>query len=543
MRRAMRTPRDAGRGKLALILALVAPLALGSVCEGTGSSRPGSITQEPIDPRCTPIGGPFPAGFDWLPGAGETVVAMRFSPAGLLRYDASVAPPLPDNAGPVPALPADSDGDGLDDAAAYRAAGLCPSTNPACLTTPVPGSVHAAFGDVALVTTSGYEQVLFYDARDGRLAGLEVGNPSDAGAHHAADRPLLPAAGSFASRTGLSTTACAYPPTPVDSAGAGIAPSPHCDPTRIGFLTRFTAATAVSAGRLFVATSNLFSSSQAAFHPGTVLVHDVTVDAAGRPTRVAPNTSAPVLFTSAFNPTGLTAHRTPGGRDVVLVTLTGAIDGAGDLLGDSALDVIDVAGLRVVATVPLGRAGASFGRVAIDPGGYVAVLGAESAPHVYAVDLASLDDPALYAPRPSPVVLDGSTPGFADARIFHAGAPLALPRRADGPPEVLCRTRVNVGANAAGDRVYATDWCDGSLSTVRIDWTQPLERPVSPARFRVAERLDWFAPKWPANFGQPSAPSGPLTRPGRPGVDFDGPDLFFLINEPEGQLCAARVEP
>jgi hypothetical protein len=28
------------------------------------------------------------------------------------------------------------------------------------------------------------------------------------------------------------------------------------------------------------------------------------------------------------------------------------------------------------------------------------------------------------------------------------------------------------------------------------------------------------------------------TRPGEPGVDFTGPDLFFLVGDPEGLLCA-----
>ena len=30
-------------------------------------------------------------------------------------------------------------------------------------------------------------------------------------------------------------------------------------------------------------------------------------------------------------------------------------------------------------------------------------------------------------------------------------------------------------------------------------------------------------------------------RPGRPGVDFEGPDFFFTVNQP-GLLCALRLE-
>lgn len=537
---------------LGVLIVLMAPLTLGSVCEGTGANRPGSITQGPIDPRCTPIGGPFPAGFDLLPGAGHEAVATRFLPAGLLRFDMRTTPPMPNNAGPVASFPpdssgnpntVDSDGDGVDDATAFQRAGLCaPQQNGQCRNVAKVGSTDAAFEQVVLVTASEYEEVLFYDAASSMLAWLDVEHASVGASPRELDRPLYPPIGTSAPRSALSTMVCAYPPNAVDSTGAAIGPDARCDPSRAGFLTRFTGATALAGGRLFVATSNLSNSALAAFDPGTVLVHDLTLDASGRPIRVTPNGSTPIVFTTAFNPTGLTAHRTPGGRDVVLVTQTGAIDAAGGLHTDSALDVIDVASLRVVATIPLGRAGAAFGELAIDPGGHIALVGAESARSLFAVDLAALDDPALYAPRVGPAVLDGSTPGFADARIFDAQSPFALPRRPDGPPDALCTPRTNVTLNHSGALAYTTDWCDGSLSIVSIDWSLPLERPISGTRFSVQRRLDWFAPKWPANFGLAAAPGSPRTRPGVPGVDFDGPDLFFLINETEGQLCSARVE-
>ena len=118
---------------------------------------------------------------------------------------------------------------------------------------------------------------------------------------------------------------------------------------------------------------------------------------------------------------------------------------------------------------------------------------------------------------------------------------MELTPRPDGPPDGLCTTRINATLNSQGDQIYATDWCDGTLSVVQIDWRLPLEQPLSRSRFRLTRRLDWFAPKWPANFGLASAPSLPKVRSGQPGVDFEGPDLFFLINEPEGQLCAAEL--
>lgn len=543
-------------------LTALLPFCLGSFCEGQGANRPGAITQGPIDPRCSPVGGRFPSGFDLQAGSDDLALVMRFNPPGLLRFDLSTSPPMPANTAPVPTLtaqtgagvpisspgcpdldpatpPLDSDGDGRDDALAFRAAGLCPSFNPCCLTWPIVGGLNPVHPDLTLVTASDYEAVIFYSPADGTLLGLEVENPS-AGAE---DRLLSPPAGSRAIRTALSTLTCVYPDVPIDSAGGAVPASPFCDPGRVGFLTSFTAATAWSEDVLFVATSNLRTPSIGLFDPGTVLVYDTETDASGRMTGVVPDTAGPALFTTAFNPTGLTPYTTRAGRSLVLVTNTGALNVTGESLSPSAIDVIDVAERRIVASFPLGLAGASFGKLAIDPGQRLAMVGAEGARALYAVDLRPLEDPSLYAPRPEPVRLDGTTPGFPDARIFDASAPFVLPTRPDGPPLAICPPRTNVALNHDGRFAYATDWCDGSISILRIDGTPPLEQPLARSRFSLTNRLDLFAPKTPRNVGLPNSPSLPRTRPGVPGVDYDGPDLFFLINDPEGQLCAARVEP
>jgi hypothetical protein len=523
-------------------LVLLVPGLLGALCEGDGARRPGSVRQGPIDPSCAPIGGPFPSGFD-LRGAREaSAVAVRFFPAGLLHFDLSTVPPRVDTAGAVPELPDDSDGDGLIDEDGYQLAGLCPERQPDCRTNPVVGGVDASLSELALVTTSGYEQVLFYEPETGELQPIEIdGTPIDPLAS-AGDWPLMPPPGESALRTALSTFACVYPPVAVDSNGDPFGPHPFCEPDRPGFLTRFTADTALAAGRLFVATSNLYSSSSAAFRPGTVLVFEYEADANGTPTRIRPDASAPVVFTTAYNPTGTTAHRTPEGRELILVTLTGSISVFGDLLSDSAVEVIDAAEPRVVARIPLGRAGASFGEIAVDPRGQIGMLGVESSRQLLAVDLGVLDDPRLYEPRSEPVVLDGSTPGFPDARIFDAEHPFELGRLPEGPPDRVCIPRISVTLNHDGERAYATDWCDGTIVITSIDWSLPLETPLDRSRFSVVRRVEVASPKWPANFGLPAAPGSPLTREGVPGIDYDGPDLFYIINEPEGQLCAVRAE-
>ncbi|MBW2230010.1 MAG: hypothetical protein JRH17_06455 [Deltaproteobacteria bacterium] len=512
-------------------------------CEGDGADRPGFIVQNAVDPRCTPIGGAYPSGLDQLPGDPDVAVVMRFdTPAGLLAYDIGVSPPRLLTPGALPPFPADSDGDGVDDALRHRQLGLCPSFNPECVTYPDPGSAHAAANDLVLVTTSDYEQVLFYEPMTGRLRSLSVANPLAQDAHDPDDWPFLPAGGTQALRTAVSSRTCAYPPVPIDSLGDAIVPDPLCDPTRSGYLTRFTAASLVADGWLFVATSNLRSASRARFQPGTVLVY--ALDTGAAPPSVAPDTEVPVVFTTGFNPTGLTLHRNASGRALVLVTLTGPITAGGDLLGAGAVDVIDVLSAELVATIPLGdRAAPSFGPMAIDPSGQIALLGAESHRQLYAIDLRPLDDPALYAASAKPVVLDGGTPGFPDARIFDAGTPLTLPDRPGGPPRALCAPRTNVAIDPAGELGYATDWCDGSIHVLALDLNGASEQPLDPTRIQVTGRIDALYPKNPDLFGLMTAPSMVRTTPPTPLVDPDRPDIFFVANEPESQLCSLRVAP
>jgi hypothetical protein len=522
-----------------LVVAATLPALLGSLCEGDGSAQPPVIRQEPVDPRCAGLAGPYPSGFDWLPGSQSEAVVMQFAPAALLAFDVAASPPRLVSPSAIPPLPPDSDGDGFVDIDRYRAVGLCPSINPDCETSPRVGSLRAAFDDLVFVSSSGYEQILFYAPRTGALVPLQVTNPGDSGGHRAADFPLLPPADQTVYRTGLSTKRCVFPPDPVDSLGDDIDPDPLCDPLQPSYFTKFTAASAVMGDRLFVATSNLKSPSVARFQPGTVLVFDF--DESAVPPHVQPHVAQPLIFTTAFNPVGLTPYVTASGTPLLLVTQTGGISGAGELLTGGAVDVIDPVGLRVVATIPLGLSGPTFGPIAIDPTGRLGLLGAESLRQLHAIDLAALDDPGLLAPRPDPIVLDGSTPGFGDARLYWSGSPLLLPSRPDGPPALLCKTRTNVAINTAGSWAFASDWCDGTITLLKLDLEDAAEVPLSRDRISVEEQLDVLSPKDPAIFGALTAPSMISVRPGRP-QDYTGPDVFFIANEPEGQLCGVRIE-
>jgi hypothetical protein len=195
----------------------------------------------------------------------------------------------------------------------------------------------------------------------------------------------------------------------------------------------------------------------------------------------------------------------------------------------------------VAASIPLGVAGPSFEPLAIDAGGRVALLGASSQRQLYAVDLAPLDDPRLYEGSGDPVLLDGLTAGFPDARIFYADRPLVLPDRSDGPADAQCEGLTHTAINAAGIEAFATDHCDGTLTRIRLALAGSPPVPVPTDRFQVFRQDDLVAPLTAASVGLPRAP-GPLrVRIGVPGLDYTGPDVFLTLGEPDGQLCGVRV--
>jgi hypothetical protein len=520
---------------LAIALALVA--SLGAKCGGGsgGGGSPPRILVSNADPRCLTLSSAFPSGFDLLPD-GSGVVAQD-TPPSVFGLDLAGSAPTLRARDPIPAIPADSDGDGQDDADASRALfGLALS--------PLLGSVEALSGALALASASNYEEVLAVDPATGALRELRVETPPG---ERAGDVPLLPAPGTSALRSAVSTRRCVYPPSDLDSRGDPLGREPRCSGAGPSYFTTLTAGSAVAAGRLFVATSNLRSAALASFRPGSVLVFEF--DASADPPRARPDPLAPALFTTGFNPTQVTAHRNALGRELALVSVTGAIgsgSGASNLRGESAVDVIDAASLRVVATIPLGIAGPSFDDLAIDPSGRIALLGSTSQRVLFAVDLRALDDPALFAgltsPSPAPPIrLDGSEPGFADARIFDALKPLVLPDRSDGPASASCDGFTHVAIGGLGDRAFATDFCDGSVATLALDLAgAPL--PLPRERIRVLASQPVFAPNTPASLTRLRAPGIVRARIGRAGIDYPGPGVVALAGQPEGAVCGLALE-
>ncbi|MGE4653353.1 MAG: hypothetical protein AAEJ53_20895, partial [Myxococcota bacterium] len=475
----------------------------------------------------------FPSGLALSNAAPDRAALVQFQPPAIAILDLREERP---RVLALEGIPPDSDADGVDDAQRSAQAGFFPLT-------PLLGEISAAQPGLLLLSASNYEEVLFIDEQSGKLVGLRVANAAAGAAADPSHYPLLPPAGEVHVRSAVSTRACVFPPVAVDSGGESVEPEAACDPARPGFFSNLTAGKSIAAGHLFVATSNLRNSGESRFYPGSVLVYDWQSDASG--IRVEPDRETPVIATSGFNPTGVVTHRTDSGREVVLVTVSGAIGantGARNVYSDAAVDVIDPLRLRVAARIPLGRAGPSFDRMAIDRSGRVGILGASSQRQLYAVDLAALEDPLLFEGEGAPVILDGLSTGFPDARIFHADAPLVLPDRSDGPPDLQCEGFTHAALNAAGSLILATDQCDGSLTRIRLDLSGSPPVPLPSARFEVLRMDTITAPLTPAGLGLVRAPGALRVRRGDPGLDFEGPDAFFLAGLPDAQVCALRVE-
>jgi hypothetical protein len=515
--------------------ALLAAIAMVSLaCEGSGGGG-FVVRDDPIDRRCTPLAGAFPSGLALIPGFANRASLVQLSPPALAFFDLDgERPQLLALGGVEP----DSDGDEYLDSTRSQQQGFLPFT-------PLMGEVAVPRADLALISASNYEEVLLADPLTGAARSATLENADDAPGYLPEDYPFLPPGGTSATRRAVSTRTCVYPGNgAADSGGVAIAKDARCDASEpTSFFSNLTAGKTIAAGHLFVATSNLRNSGEARFYPGTVLVYEL--EEPGGALTLRPDPETPQLFTTRFNPTGVVRHVTGSGRELVLVTSSGAIGagtGDGNVRSEAAVDVIDAASLRIAASIPLGFAGPSFDPLAIDPGGRIALVGASSRRELYAVDLAPLEDARLYEGDGPPVLLDGLTAGFPDARIFDAEHPLVLPERSDGAPPAECEGFTHVALNAAGTEAFATDFCDGTLTRIRVDLTGSPPVPVPRSRFQAWRLEPVFAALRPESVGLLRAPGVIQVRRGVPGVDYTGPDVFVLVGQPDAQLCALRVE-
>jgi hypothetical protein len=521
------------------LLMLTALSFLGGNCGGGsgGGGGPPVVEVGNVDERCLSLAGSFPPSLISLPNSGSTeegrAAVVQFSPQAVAALDLNTVPPSIISPNTIPSIPPDSDSDGVNDATKSQSEGFFP------LSTIIGGATAVSDG-LILVSASNYEEVIFIAPLTGEIVGMVVENPVSSSNHIATDYPFLPDEGTSALRTALSTRKCVIPPTPTDSLGDTIPLESRCHDTLPSYFTTYTAGTALAAGRLFVATSNLVDPGVSRFNPGTVLVYQFDPHGTSRP-----DIHTPVLFTTGFNPTAMATVENASGRELILAVSTGAIGanpGIGNVLTEGFVDVFDALSRRLVATIPLGLAGPASSALAVDPNGRYALLGASSNRQAYGIDLRALDDPNLYTDPGTVVVLDGSTLGFPDARIFTAASPLVLPDRDGGPTDNQCTGLTSVAVNYVGQRAFATDFCDGTLAVIEIDLVDLPPIPIPQDRFQAVRSENILAPLTADSLSMLRAPGDVMTRPGIPGVDYSGPDVFFLAGLPEGAVCGIRID-
>jgi hypothetical protein len=526
-----------------LLAALAALACLAADCgggSGTGGAR-SRVETAALDPRCGSLGpSQFPPGFDFVPGDAARLVGLLFSPSLALAIDVAGDTPRVLQSPPILALPDDSDGDG----AAEGSASVPDFPLLDGVTTRDPALAAAGLG---LLSASNYEEVIFFRPDAGALYALEAELPAGA---RPEDFPRIPPNGAPALRTAISTHVCLKPDETLDSFGedyaAGLPDFVFCDPAQRGsFFASFTSGAAVAAGRLFASMSNVGSRAgmpDTQFLPGAVLVYRLEL---GSAPRVSPDPDAPFILTQGFNPTHVTRFALRG-REFILVTVTGAIGIQADdptttpieagtiVLSDASIEVIDAQTLSLVGSIPLGPAALVGDRLAIDPSGRVAVSGSRAGRMLLAVDLEALA--SLPASAPEPIALP-------DAVIFDAYAPLRIPAAANGPvPETCPGNTAGFAFNDAGDRIYVSEGCDGTLTRVGV--ALPVDRgdPVPPSSFFLIDSEAITAPLTPDTLGELRGPGELRVRPGVPGVDFDGPEVFFLASQPDSSVCGIHVE-
>jgi hypothetical protein len=538
-----------GQGRALGALLFLLPALVGGKCGG-GDGSGGSalvVEQKSSDARCAPLADirGFPPGYDFVPepAAGPAplrVLAATATQSNLIPLGIEQIPfQLPPGSVNY-LLPPDSDGDGnieffksIDD-------------------------VNVESADLALVTVSGnVEAVLFIEPGTVDARQAEVSVPPGFDPAWFAAFPGLPAPGSSRMQTGITTTVCVDAgPGAVDSRGdllVDAIPSLFwCDGPG-SFPASFTSGAAIIGDRLFATTSNVGldpGSQDTQFLPATVAVYDI--DTAADPIAVSPSAATvdgrPYIVTSGFNATHVTPYTTPSGRRFALVTLSGAVGIRADdpntdeiesgalPITDGAIDVIDVDAGELVATIPLEDANPAFDGIALDPSGRLGLMGDLNARHLYGIDLAVLD--ALGPPGSG-----GPPVELGNAVVFDGLNPLLVPALPGGAPASTCPGQVSgVGFQQRGRAAYVLESCDGTVTAFDVDLSGDPTLAELRTRVVYSSTSPATAPLRADTVDQLRRPTSLKVRPGRPGIDYQGPDVFFLITDPESLLCGVRID-
>jgi len=138
----------------------------------------------------------------------------------------------------------------------------------------------------------------------------------------------------------------------------------------------------------------------------------------------------------------------------------------------------------------------------------------------------------------------GAAPADLSAAVIFDGLnPLEVPRRTSDPAAEACGGRIQgVAFNEAGNRAYALETCDGSLGAWDVDLAGNPSLVELRDRFVFSVLSVATAAVRVDTLDQPRQPAALRVRPGVPGVDYVGPDVFFTIGDPEGFLCGVSID-
>jgi len=493
------------RALLFAMLVLCAGL-LGEKCPPRFLLADQSLTANPD--TCTMLQSTNPLA---LAFASNTLWVANAAPLAMVPFEVDEAPPQIPSGMDAFLIPGDSDRNGTADT--EEDTGL----------PPVIDDIIVASTSELLLPTFNKEAVLRF-APTGALLTSNVSVPEE---FDEEDNPELPAPGNNRNQTGFSTKTCVVPrPGALDT--EGLPPIADCAAST-GFFSRTTSGVAVDSER-GLALVTFENRSLVAHQPGVVAVYDF--GAGISPHQIGPtSTKIATIFTSGFAPTDIVIYATTDVNDdprrFALVAVSGSNTPA---LTEAAIDVIDIDTLELVASFPLGLGGISPAGIQIDAARSVAVVGSTVAREIYAVDLGVLQDVDI----PTTIEAGDEPLDLSAGVIFDRTTKLALDRidaAIPGCPGAI----LGLGFNFAGTRLFATDNCDGSFITIEYASTE-----TGAARFGAQAVTDFAAPR-DATGTRPRGAGRLVVRPERL-RNYDGPDVFVLVDEPEGMVCALFVD-
>jgi hypothetical protein len=285
-----------------------------------------------------------------------------------------------------------------------------------------------------------------------------------------------------------------------------------------------TSGVALMGEKVYICSSNFTrTGTNPKCAPGTVMIVDLD--------EIADPPDVDIIVTSAFNPTEVT----PLDDRILLVTNTGVLaigeDDNGVPLTEGSVDVVDTQGDCIIATYPLGMGAPSFAKIALaEKGGEIrrGYLGSAAFNHVYELDLTGLDAYLDTCPVP------GDVPRL-DSKVLAGPDD---PVRATKDPANTANLVVQSVVNHNGKRGYATGFNTGTLAVLELETEtdgagMPLPSKKSP--LRIIQATD------PLPTQNESGPGPVAVRPGEPGEDYQGPDVFLLTGTPIGELRGFRT--